>query len=117
MNKNTFHTVFRSLFSLQNCSKNTYKLNNSWFYPQTVLKEAGGRGKKWPVAPLFPSYSISTQMQLRMNPKIQLYQSAKGSESPSAVKIPEIQMGDLSLDSERSRIKQLYPTAPSQEIT
>lgn len=63
MNKNNFHSVFRSLFSLQNCSKNSCKLNNSWFYPQRVLKGAGGRGKRWPVAPLFPSYTITTLMQ------------------------------------------------------
>lgn len=32
-------------------AKNTYKLNNSWFDPQTVRKGEGGRGKRWPAAP------------------------------------------------------------------
>lgn len=50
MNKNNFHTAYKSFFSLQNCSKKIFRLNNSWFDPQTVRKGEGGRGKRWPAA-------------------------------------------------------------------
>lgn len=108
MNKNNFHTAYKSLFSWQNCSKKTFRLNNSWFDPQTVRKGEGGRGKRWPAATFvsFLPHLHPRRCSWAWAQRYQLPQTAKGSESLSAVKIPGIQMGDLSPDPDSSRIKQ-----------